>query len=256
MLKQALKAGYSAAAITAIMQLTPEVFKAIDYLVKRGEINLQQIKKIGTKAIRTSAEGFLRGSVSCSLLIMCEKGAFGTALKGISPTLLGTVVVVAMETVKNSILVAAGKMTAKEMGEAFVNGVIVSVGFFVGIKIGGIIGQALGFELPVIGYLLGSFIGCAFAAVYNIGKKKFISFCVDTGFTCFGLVEQNYELPEDVLTEMGVDFAPISRANVERTEVNRVEVGTVVERTDYETVDIKILKRGIIGIYRVGYVYA
>jgi hypothetical protein len=37
-------------------------------------------------------------------------------------------------------------------------------------------------------------IGTSFCVIYNIGKKKLISFCVDTGFTCFGLVEQNYEL--------------------------------------------------------------
>lgn len=37
------------------------------------------------------------------------------------------------------------------------------------------------------------------AVVYNIGKKKLISLCVEAGFTCFGLVEQDYELPEEIL---------------------------------------------------------
>lgn len=110
-----------------------------------------------------------------------------------------------------------------QMGAAFVDTVIVSGGYLLGAHIGGIIGQALGFELPVVGYLLGSLIGTAFCVVYNIGKKKLISFCVDTGFTCFGLVEQNYSLPEDVLHELGVETIPIPRTQVERIEIPRVQ---------------------------------
>ncbi|MGN1023246.1 MAG: hypothetical protein ACI4OJ_07105, partial [Lachnospiraceae bacterium] len=38
-LNQAMKAGVTAAAITAITQLVPEIYKAIDYLIKNGEID-------------------------------------------------------------------------------------------------------------------------------------------------------------------------------------------------------------------------
>lgn len=34
---QALKAGLTAASITAITQIVPELYKAIDYLIKHGE---------------------------------------------------------------------------------------------------------------------------------------------------------------------------------------------------------------------------
>ena len=44
MLKQALKAGYTTAAITVAFQLAPEIYKAIDFLIKHGEIDIQQIK--------------------------------------------------------------------------------------------------------------------------------------------------------------------------------------------------------------------
>ena len=121
-------------------------------------------------------------------------------------------------------------------------------------KIGGLIGQALGFELPVVGYLIGSLVGCAFAVVYNIGKKKLISFCVDTGLTCFGLVEQDYTIPESVLNEMGIDTIQIPRVSVKKTDVRRVSVQADINRVSYETIDITFLRRGIIGVNRVGYV--
>ena len=121
-------------------------------------------------------------------------------------------------------------------------------------KIGGTIAQALFPEVPRVAYAIGSLLGCPFAAVYNIGKRKLISFCVDTGFTCFGLVEQDYELPEEVLAEMGIHTIPVPRTQVLRTEIASTQVEAQVNRTGYETIDITILKRGIIGVNRVGYV--
>ena len=255
MLKQALKAGYTSAAITVAFQLAPEIYKAIDFLIKHGEIDIQQIKRMGAKGISAGAEGFLRGSISSSLLIMCEKGVLGEVFKGINPTLLGTVVALVMQTVKNSILVAAGKMDTQQMEAAFVDTVVVSGGYLLGAHMGGIIGQALGFELPVVGYLLGSLVGTSFCVIYNIGKKKLISFCVDTGFTCFGLVEQNYELPDEVLHELGVETIPIPRAKIERIDIPRAQTSIAsISRSEYETIDITMLRRGVIGVKKIGYV--
>lgn len=254
-LKQAIKAGYTTAAITAAFQLAPEIYKAIDFLIKHGEIDIQQIKKIGAKGISASAEGFLRGSISSSILIMCENGVFGEAFKGIDPTILGTVAALVMQTVKNSILVAAGKMSTQQMGAAFADAVVISGGYWIGANIGGMIGQAFGFELPVVGYLLGSLIGTSFCVIYNIGKKKLISFCIDTGFTCFGLVEQNYELPADVLHDLGVETIPVPRASIERVNIPRTQTSiTNICKPEYETIDITVLRRGVIGVNKIGYV--
>ena len=55
-LDQALKAGLTAATITAITQLVPELYKTIDYLIKHGEIDLNQLKKSGGKVISTSGD--------------------------------------------------------------------------------------------------------------------------------------------------------------------------------------------------------
>ena len=255
LLKQATKAGYTAAAITIAVQLTPEIFKAIDYLIRNGELNPYQIKEMGEKGISIGAEGFLRGSISSVLFIMCKEGIFGEVLKCADPTMLGAFVALVLQTVKNSILVAAGKMAPREMGAAFVDTAIMSIGYVIGTRIGGIIGQALGFELPVVGYLLGSLIGASFCAVYNIGKKKLISFCVDTGFTCFGLVGQSYELPEEVLSEIGIETIPIPRARIEITSVPRATIKIAgIEKSSYETIDITVLRRGVIGVNKVGYV--
>ena len=242
-LKQALKAGCTAATITVAIQLAPEIFKALDYLIKHGEISVSQMKKSGINGVSAGAEGFLRGAVASSLMIMCAEGSLGESFTKINPTAMGIIVAIVMQTVKNSILVAAGKMSSQQMGEAFLDTIIISEGYLIGAHIGGTISQALGFSFPVVGYSLGSLIGTSLCVVYNIGKKKLISFCIDTGFTCFGLVEQNYELPESVLHEIGVETIQIPRTRVEREEVSRTHInGAEAEMVEYETIDITILR--------------
>ena len=100
-------------------------------------------------------------------------------------------------------------------------------------------------------------IGSSFCIVYNIGKQKLISFCVDTGFTCFGLVEQNYELPDEVLKELGVETISIPRTQVERVDIPRTSVlSTSVSKSEYETINITSLRRGVIGVNKIGYILA
>lgn len=249
-----MKAGLTAATITAITQLVPELYKAIDYLIKHGEIDVNQLKKAGGKVISTSGEAFLRGSIAYGVEMAIQEGLLGEGLKGVNPSVVGVVVTVVLGTIKNSILVAAGKMTSAEMGIQFVDTLVVSSGYLVSMKIGGAIAQALFPQLPGIGFAIGSLLGCSVAVVYNIGKKKLISFCVDTGFTCFGLVEQNYELPDEVLKELGIDTVKIGRAKVGTTQIKRTEPITNVGRTSYETVNMTVLRRGVIGVNKIGYV--
>lgn len=253
-LNQALKAGLTAATITAITQLVPELYKAIDYLIKHGEIDVTQLKKTGGKVISTSGEAFLRGSIAYGVEMAIQEGFLGEALKGVNPSVVGVVVAVVLGTIKNSLYVAAGKMTAAEMGMQFIDTLVVSSGYLVSMKIGGIIAQSLFPELPGIGFAIGSLLGCSVAVVYNIGKKKLISFCVDTGFTCFGLVEQNYELPDEVMKELGIDTVKIGTAKVGTTQIKRTEPNVNVGRTSYETVNMTILRRGVIGVNKIGYV--
>ena len=250
-LKQALQAGYTAAIITVVMQIAPEIIKAIDYLIKNGKLNLRQIQKLGLKALSAGTEGFLKGSISSALTIACKSGKLGTSLTAVSPQVIGTLTVITLDTLKNSVLVAAGKMEPREMGSVLTKEVIVSSVALAG----GSVGQALVPELPVLGYMLGSLIGSVLATVVvGFGEKVLLSFCVETGFTCFGLVKQDYTLPEEVLREMGVELAEVERIYPDIIEPDRIKPDRVeVERIQYETVEFHIVKRGIIGFNKVGY---
>ena len=71
----------------------------------------------------------------------------------------------------------------------------------------------------------------------------------------FGLVDQNYELPEEVIKEIGVyvfdyeTFRPDSFA-VDTFDFDSFEIDTF----DHDGLDITFLRRGVIGVSKVGYV--
>lgn len=249
-LQQAFKAGLTAATITLVLKVAPEVYKAISYLIENGEIDKEQFKRIGFAAVTGSAEGFVRGSVSAALTTCCKAGLMGEFLKSVDPTIIGAVTVLTMNVLKNAGEVALGRKTRNELTGELVKDMYISACSLI---VGGI-GQAM-IEVPVVGYMLGSFLGSLIGTfTYNAGYKAALSFCVDSGFTMFGLVEQNYELPKELLNEIGVDVF-----DYETFEFDTFEADTFnIETFDFDsfapdTLGITFLRRGVIGVNKVGY---
>lgn len=253
-LQEALKAGTSAAILTLAFQLAPEIYKAIDYLIKNGELNADELKKSGIKVISVSAESFLRGSISSAITIACKAGKLGLNLKNIKPSIVGAVTVIVFETFKDSCQVACGKMTIQELEIHLTKDILISSSSL----ICGTIGQAILCELPVIGYALGSIIGSVVGSIaVNGGEKIMLSFCVDTGFTLFGLVEQNYEMPKEVFERLGIAIVDFKIPNIKKVSYQTVsykQVELKQVQLKYTTLGFEMLKRGVIGVNKIGYV--
>lgn len=248
-MKQAVKAGYTSAVITLVLQIAPEIYRTIDYLIKNGEIDPEELRRSGWKALSATASGFIRGSVSCGLTVACQSGKLGRALMGADSAVIGAITVLAMDTMKFSFDVARGKMAPREMGAALIKEIIVSAA-----ALGG--GIALQAVVPVVGYLLGSFLGSiAASAALEAGERVFLSFCADTGFSCFGLVDQDYELPPDVLEYIGIDTATIRRKEISHCDIPRIQIDRVgIERTSGDTIDIMVLRRGVVAVNKIAYI--
>ena len=252
--KEAIKGGATAAVITFILQFAPEMVKIIDYLVKRGELDVEELKQFGIKALSSSAKSFLRGSIAAGLVISAKKGLLGCSMTAINASVIGAMVAIVLDTVIHSIELSAERITPRQMGAAMIDSTVIAVSFLGATKLGGMIGQIIAPQLPAIGFLIGSLIGCSVSVLYNIGKNKFISFCRTTGFTCFGLVSQDCTVPEELLKQLGIQTAPISRASVERAGICVLSPKARVERTALHTVNYKMVKRGVIGVNKIGYV--
>lgn len=57
-LKESFKAGLTALQITLILKLAPEIYKAINYLIDNGEIDINQFKSWGLKLYKLEVKHF------------------------------------------------------------------------------------------------------------------------------------------------------------------------------------------------------
>lgn len=250
-LQEAFKAGTTAATISIVLKVAPEIYKAISFLIKNGEVDEHQFQKIGFAALQGGAEGFVRGSVSAAITSACKAGLWGEALKTIDPSLVASVTVIAMDTMKNAFRVATGKMESRELVSELIREMFISTCSL----IGGGMSQAL-IHLPVVGFMLGSFVGSVVGSfAYNIGCNAILSFCVDTGFTMFGLVDQNYELPDEALEEIGIDIFQYEQFSFDEFQYDQFSFNEFKYcKFELETLNIGILRRGVIGVSQIGYV--
>lgn len=251
LIKQSLKSGMSAAVITLVLKVGPEIYKALDYLIQNGEIDAKHFKQIGTAAISGSAEGFIRGCIASAISACCSSGSLGDQFLNMDPAVIGAVTAIAINTIENAIDVAQGKKSRTELANDLVRDLIVSTTSVVG----GLLGQTI-VPVPVLGYLLGSFVGSVVGGFAVSAQQKLtLSFCAETGITMFGLVEQDYKLPKDVIKDIGVEtfdyetFEPDS-FTPESFEISSFEPDTF----EPENLGIKFLRRGVIGISKIGYV--
>ena len=249
--KGAFKSGLSAATISMVLAVGPEIYKAVDYLIKNGELEEKQFQRIGFAALKGGSEGFVRGTVSAAITIACKSGMLGEAFKSVSPNIIGMATVLAMNTMKNSFKVANGTMTRSELAQELVKELIVSSSALAL----GTVTQAF-IEIPVVGFMIGSFVGSAIGSfAYTCGYNAVMSFCVDTGFTMFGIVKQDYTLPEDVLRVIGVEVFQYEKF-MPRQFNRKVFTPTTFNRKHFEpnSIGVQVLRRGVIGVAQIGYI--
>ena len=246
-LKQSLKAGYTSAVIALVLQISPELIKAIDFAIKNDGISKEELKRIGIKGLKVETRAFIQGATVAAVTISCQSGKLGAELVNTEAPVIGALTLITLNTIENSIKVVAGKMSLPELcaeltRELIVSGASISCGYLMQLVIP---------EMPVFAYMLGSMIGGALASVIlNITDKYLMAYCCESGFILFGLVTQDYSLPIQALTEMGIEVF-----EYDKIEINEMEVDTFQFDTfEYDTIEIYSVRRGMIGLRRVGYI--
>lgn len=247
--KQAIEAGKTAAVITTVMKLAPEVLKAVSYLVKTGRLNSKLFKKMGLAALDGASLGFIRGSVAAGITTACKAGFFGAAMKSLTPSVIASLTVLTMETIGDAFHVACGQKDRQEMALNLIKNMVVSSS---GLIVGGL---AL-CVLPCLGFMLGSFIGATLGSfACKAGGAAILSLCVDTGFTMFGLVDQNYELPQEVLDELGVKSFQVEPFRFNEFNGKSFDFGKFrAKEFAYDRFRITVLRRGVVSVSKIGYV--
>ena len=262
MLKKSYKAGLTAATISMVLRVAPEIWNAVAYLIKNGYVDEKQFKKIGFAALTGAGEGFVRGTVSAAITASCLSGVFGKDYKKVNPSVVGVVTVLVMNSMKSSYKVFTGEMNRSEMvneliKEMFITTCAFSMGLlgkaYIKIPLPKFLSQLN--EVVPLGYMIGSFVGSiAGSVIYSSIYNPVLSFCVESGFTLFGLVDQDYELPEEVVKEIGIEIFEYEKFEYESFEHEKFDYERFdYEQLNYDKIKTIFLRRGVIGVNCVGY---
>lgn len=254
--QNALKAGINAALTSAIIKSIPHIISAIKKMVEDGYITDNDIEKITKGAISGAKEGLLNGLLCAAITSMSELGYLGVTLQNVShldsfAPGLATVIVLVKQAIYDSIQVAKGKMTAQEFCYNMEKTAFIAVcGYGFGIALQSLI------QIPIISYTIGSMVGSILGGlIYEAKEKFFLSLCVYNGYSFWGVVEQSYEMPPHLLKRLGYDVFDYKNFNYEHFETDKVEYESFnYEPFEYDKLDIVIMKRGIIGVRKIGYV--
>lgn len=102
----------------------------------------------------------------------------------------------------NLIVLYQGNLSPEQFAETCIRDVfVISIGV-----LGASTGQAL-IPVPILGALIGNFIGSTCAAIIFEGSKSiFLSFFIESGISFFNIVKQDYTIPREILEKCGFNL--------------------------------------------------
>lgn len=248
-LAQGVKAGTSAAVITLILKIAPQIYQCLEKLIAEGKLDENDFRELGFKALSGAGESFIRGFFAGTLVTACEIGICGSALKGVNPSVIGSLTAIMMQSMQDSFFVVKGTMSQQE----FVANLSKNI-FVTSCGIG--LGAAMGGMLPMcpFAYMLGNFVGSFVGSfAYIAVDNAFMSFAVNSGWTFFGVVKQDYELPDYILKEIGIDVFDYEKYIIDEFQFDSFQFDEF-HFDEYSPDFISIIRRGVIGVHQVGYI--
>ena len=162
------------------------------------------------------------------------------------------IVTTIVETIKDSIRLTNGEIDLSAYTQRLEKRAFIASFSY----IGGVVVQGVMTCVPAIGYLIGSFIGSVLGGfVFEAKERVFMSICINSGFTFFGLVEQDYELPPEVKDYLGIESMNIEQMTPEEMQFDEcIPEQMTIETMNFEKMDVKWAKRGVVGIRKIGYI--
>lgn len=252
-LNQALKGGITTAVVTLAIQFVPMILELISYLSKTKKLDPVQFKIAGLTALSSGSKGFIIGGLSCGIYTACRAGKLGTNLSHVRPGVIGTIAALAYNIMAESFLYVKGSLDTREYSYKMTRDLIISAASITG----GCISLAALPIMNALSFVIGSMVGSVVASVtISVGERILLSFCEDTGLTLFGVVKQDYTLPEEFFKEMGLNLIQLNKIKLNTIKPSTVSLN--IATPSYirpKLVDIQILNRGVISFHTVGYIF-
>ena len=251
-----MRAGLNAAWISALLKMVPELINSLKKLLKDGYLDADDLKNIGKAGLNGAKDGFLRGFITAAISTAAESGILGQTMLSASLSeefapIIGTVVVLVCQSISDGIKYAQGELSGIEYAYNIEKSIIIAS---CGIA-GGLAMQAM-IHVPIISYAIGSLLGSLLGGlVFSVKEQIMISLCIRHGYTVFGLVDQDYTMPNSIRKKLGFPVFGFDEYKFHEYKFHEYK-SIQYKWQDYQwkTIDCIMLKRGVISCRKIAYV--
>lgn len=256
LMQKIINSGLTAMWTSALLKVAPEILACLKKELDDGVITYEDIANIGKAGAAGAANGVIRGTLIAAITTAAELGYLGDAIKNAAstpsfPSGIAVLVTTAMSIASDSISWVRKEIPKEEFLYRVDRTTFIAASSYIcGVAVQGIL-----LEFPTVGYLLGSFLGSLIGgALFSVKEEFFISACVDHGWTFFGIVKQDYSLPDYILRLMGFDLVDYDLVDYDEVSYDEVTYDEVTyDEVTYDEIDAQYIGRGLIGIRKVGY---
>ncbi|YCH32320.1 hypothetical protein M1D48_10020 [Erwinia sp. D4-22] len=238
-------AAISAAAFSAALTASPHVYHLLVKYIQSGQIDEKMMQEGLYQVLTSSASSGLRGGIAAVIAGSCRSGLMGKFMKGASPTFIGMATAMALNSIEYSYQYSKGKISGKELAfNSSRDAVTLALG-----SGGALVGQMV-IPVPILGALIGNMVGSMLASAgMEYANHKVLGICAESGWTFWGLVDQSYVVPEEILEQAGFDLFKAQLFQFKRFKA-------IMFRTDKfqpQEVGFTLLRRGVISFNTIGY---
>lgn len=244
-LREATTAAVRAAVLSAALQAAPHLIAIGRKALETGEIEASDFSPLARELPATLLRSGIAGGMSATLVGAARMGALGTGLQSIDPTFVAAGVTLAISSFETSFLAARGEISWPVAAAR-----ISQDGLVLASAMGGAaLGQAL-IPIPMLGAMIGNIAGAVVArlAIDQVGGAV-LGIAAETGWTVFGLVEQNHQVPPQLLAESGWSVLDVRKLQPAQLRIQTFQPMTL----DPRTIDVQVLRRGVVAFGRVAY---
>lgn len=244
-LREATTAAVRAAVLSAALQAAPHLIAIGRKALETGEIEVSDFSPLARELPTTLLRSGIAGGLSATLVGAARMGALGTGLQSIDPTFVAAGVTLAISSFETSFLAVRGEISWPVAAAR-----ISQDGLVLASAMGGAaLGQAL-IPIPMLGAMIGNVAGAVVArlAIDQVGGAV-LGIAAETGWTVFGLVEQDHQVPPQLLAESGWSVLDVRRLQPAQLRTQTFKPMTL----DPRTIDVQVLRRGVVAFGRVAY---
>ncbi|MCK9521482.1 MAG: hypothetical protein M0R76_00360 [Proteobacteria bacterium] len=244
-LREATTAAARAAIISAALQSAPYLVAIARKAWETGEISAKDFAPLAQALPATLLRSGVAGGLSAAIVGTARAGVLGGALQQVDPTFVAAGVTLAISAFETSIRAARGDITWPVAAKCISEDAIVLASAMGGAAIG----QAL-IPIPMLGALVGNIVGAVVArlAIEQV-NGVILGIAAETGWTVFGLVDQNYTVPGEILDASGWNVLDIRKLGPQAIELKRMQPINLA----LKNIDMKVLRRGVVSFGRVAY---